>query len=268
MAIEKIETHRFPADLPYPATPTYSIGKYGAWTLHEKSRITSERGYFTGFDEEPKGHFLVRDGDIWMSTSRLERESHAIHVKHARGNVVVCGVGMGMYLYNIAALPAVTKIVAVEIDADIIDLVQRATNFASWPGHEKISFVNRNALELSPADIGNHPIDYLYVDIWPELGNPEAIPHTQAIQAMVNARRVGWWGQELDFMEWLFDRRPRDHVATPADLLEFIRATGLRVEEQSPSYLLACRHAAAVFSGYRSHLLHRYALEAKSGAND
>jgi hypothetical protein len=77
-----------------------------------RTRLLLGHGYV-----EPPGYFLERDGDMWMSTSRLERESHAIHVKHATGNVVVCGVGMGMYLFNIAGLDRVERIVAVELDS-------------------------------------------------------------------------------------------------------------------------------------------------------
>ena len=143
-----------PLDLPFPQSPNYCCGRYGGWTLEEKFGASFERGYFTGFDVEPPGHYLENDGDIWMSTSRLERESHAVHLKHAKGNVVVCGVGMGMYLYNIASKPSVERIVAVDLDANVINLVQHATAFESWLGREKIRFVNKDALQLDSADIG------------------------------------------------------------------------------------------------------------------
>lgn len=236
--------------LPSVAAPEYECGDYGRWTLKLKAGESRERGYFTGFDVEPPGYYLVRDGDIWMSTSRLERESHALHVKHARGKVVVCGVGMGMYLFNIAAMEAVEQIVAVEVDPAIIDLVRNAANFESWIGQEKIRFVNKNALQLTPADLGPEPVDFLYVDIWPELGNPQAIAQTQAIQAIVNANMVGWWGQELDFLEWLYTHWPRQSAPALADLVDFMESIQMPIEEHTPDYILACAQAGKVYAEY------------------
>jgi hypothetical protein len=245
-----VETLRMPTDLPYPQSPNYSCGEYGQWKLKAKTAKTIERGYFTGFDDEPAGHYLVKDGHIWMSTSRLERESHAVHLKYATGNVVVCGVGMGMFLFNIAGQAAVKNIVAVDLDPAVIDLVQHATAFESWPGGEKIRFINKDALLLTADDIGLDPIDYLYIDIWPELGNPEALAQTRTIQSAIEARRVGWWGQEIDFIDWLSARRPKGHQPTLKDFTDFSQATGLPIEEKTAEYLMGCRQAEQVFSSY------------------
>jgi hypothetical protein len=230
------KTRCIPLDLPGLQSPKYRCGGYGPWNLRAKARQTFERGYFTGFATEPPGHYLIKDGHIWMSTSRLERESHAIHLKQARGKVVMCGVGMGMYLFNIAAKPAVEEVVAVDLDWAVVDLVRNATGFGSWPGREKISFVHRNALNLTPADIGSAQVDYLYVDIWPELGDPMALSQTQAIQSIVNARRVGWWGQEIDFIQWLYDHRPAGHNPALGDLIDFNRTMAAGAEAPRAVY--------------------------------
>jgi len=245
-------TLRIPLDLPGLQAPKYRCGGYGGWNIRAKADETYERGYFTGFAAEPPGHYLIRDGRIWMSTSRLERESHGIHLKQAQGKVVVCGVGMGMYLFNIAAKPMVQQVVAVDLDSATVDLVHNATGFGSWAGRDKIRFVHRNALDLTPNDIGLGEVDYLYVDIWPELGDPLALSQTQAIQSVVNARSVGWWGQEIDFIQWLFDHRPEDHLPTVTDLIDFNRTTGLPLPEESLGYLLRCRQAGVVFGSYGS----------------
>lgn len=244
------DTGGMPAGFPYPASPPYSTGRYGEWTIWDKPEETRELGYFTGFGAEPPGHYLVRDGHIWMSDSRLERESHAVHLKHARGNVVVCGVGMGMYLFNIAALPRVERIIAVDMERSVMDLVQHATGFDDWPGRRKITFVLKNALELTPEDIGPHPIDFLYVDIWPELGDPGTVSQTRAIQAVVKADKVGWWGQELDFVQWLFEHRPKGHVPTLADHVAFEATVGLPMDKASVDYVSGCSRAGTVYANY------------------
>lgn len=239
-----------PAHLPYPAAPDYQCGDFRGWTLKFKAEETVERGYFTGFGAEPPGYYLENDGDVWMSTSRLERESHAVHLEHARGTVVVCGVGMGMYLYNIAGRPEVDRIVAVDRDAAVFDVVRDGTGFDTWAGRDKIRFVQKDALRLTPDDVGADPVDYLYVDIWPEFGDPSAVSQTRAIQDVVRARTVGWWGQELDFVEWAFQHRPPGHEVDVDDLHEFVAATGLPIEEKSAAYVQGCRRAAEVYATY------------------
>ena len=98
------ETPGISTDLPRLDAPAYQCGVYGEWSLMEKLGDSIEQGYFTNFESEPPGHYLVKNGHVWMSTSRLERESHAIHLKHARGNVVMCGVGMGLYSFSSISL--------------------------------------------------------------------------------------------------------------------------------------------------------------------
>lgn len=187
--------------MPYPDVPTYVPGSYGAWKLVEMPAFR-QYGYFTPPRQEEAYYGLVRDGCVWMTSSRMERESHAFHLGVARGWAVVCGVGMGMYLYNLCRLDRVRQIIAIDIDADVIELLQRATDFARWPGREKIRFVHADAREVPAEQIGPEPVDHLYVDIWPDLGTAEAVIETRQIQSIVHARQVGYWGQEIDFGHW------------------------------------------------------------------
>ncbi len=83
---------------------------------------------------------------------------------------------------------------------------------------------------------------------------PEAIPQTQMIQSVVNARKVGWWGQEIDFIDWLCARRSTGHGPEVAELVGFIRAIELSIEERSAKYVLGWRQAAQLFSTYRESL--------------
>ena len=242
-----------PADLPYPTSPPYRCGAFGGgWTMKHKAEETVERGYFTGLGAEPPGHYLEHDGYCWMSTSRLERESHAVHVARARGTVVVCGVGMGMYLHNIVARPKVDRVVAVDRDPAVIAMIRGdGAGIETWTGREKLRFVQADALRLTPDDLraatGGATVDYLYVDIWPELCDSSAVSHVQAIQRVVGAAEVGWWGQEVDFVEWAFHRRPAGHEPGVDDLRAFIAETGLWTGEPTAAYVAACRRAAAVY---------------------
>lgn len=127
-----------------------------------------------------------------------------------------------------------------------------ATGFDDWVGHNKVTFLHKDALALTPGDFGDSRADYLYVDIWPELADPGAVTETRAIQDVVNARSVGWWGQELDFIEWAFHYRSHGHAVTVDDLRAFAEACGLAIGERSEAYVQACRAAAAVYATYGS----------------
>lgn len=170
---------------------------------------------------EPKGYFhansaggpgmhtmLIRHGGdepvTVMSTLPMEIESNAKHVAAASGTVVVMGAGLGLTLYNIAMKPDVERVIVVERDPDVIELLREATNLESWQGFEKLNFVVADALSYEP----QVEIDFLYADIWDELGASESLAETQAMQSHVGAKRVGWWGQEFHFLRWLLEQGP------------------------------------------------------------
>lgn len=203
-------------------------------------------GYFTEALVESPCYALIRDGSIWMTTSRMERESHAFHLDAAKGRVIVCGVGMGMYLYNLCVCDRVREIVAIDIDPAIIHLVQTAADFAAWPGREKIRFVQADEKQLTLDHIGPDPVDHLYVDIWPGLGWEDAPPDTRQIQSIVHAKQVGYWGQEVDFGKWHAKRRA---TGRPSMLEgdEFVRWTRLPLGRLSLAYLEAACLATTIY---------------------
>lgn len=224
-------------NLPLPDVPGYVPGSYGSWRLVELP-ASRQYGYFTPPQQEQAYYGLVRDGQTWMSTSRMERESHAFHLSVARGRVMVCGVGMGMILYNLCRLDRVSRVLAVDIDADVIDFLRRGTDFADWPGRQKIRFLQSDARKLAAEQIGPEPVDHLYVDIWPDLGTAEALIETRQIQSVVRAKRVGYWGQEIDFGHWHTERRGnrRLHALEGA---EFARHCRLPLGQLPQPYLEA-----------------------------
>jgi hypothetical protein len=126
----------------------------------------------------------------------MEIESQAPHVDAAYGNVVVVGGGMGLAAYNIAIKKNVKKITVVEIDPDITLLL--SVLFKKWKLSNRIELVQGNIFKM------NHwkDIDFLYVDIWTDIGSKSAIKDTRTIQGKVKAKHVSYWGQELDFIVW------------------------------------------------------------------
>jgi hypothetical protein len=122
--------------------------------------------------------------------------------------------------------PEVRRLTLIERDPLVIELLRQAANFETWPGIEKLHIQVGDALTYFP----DQPVDHLYADIWATPGEPESISDMQQIQTNVHASRVGWWGQELLFLDWLAGETPTvEKYSTWADEL------GLPLIEQGNS---------------------------------
>jgi hypothetical protein len=210
--------------------PEYKVGPFGNWrvtTTHRPDKLAllddeeklsanarytkSYRYSKTGTHAEKHFHMLQKQEEdgawhTWMCTSMLEIESQVIHVHYATGTVVVVGVGMGMTLKAIADKPEVKRVLAIDIDPQIINFIHEMTDFEHWEGRHKITFLQADALALDQDWMiahGFYEPDYLYVDIWPVLMDDRSMPDTQAVQEVLNAKALGFWGQEVEFIAWL-----------------------------------------------------------------
>ena len=182
-------------------------------------------GYFQDWQGQGDIDALYYAEQTWMSNARDEVDSQTPHIAAASGHTVLMGAGMGIALYNMLSRTDVTRVTLVERDSLVIDLLRQSTDFERWPGIGKLRIEIADALAYLP----NLPVDHLYVDIWARLGE------RQWIQANVGARQVGWWGQELLFLDWLVGETPTlDNYRVWANQL------GLPLLEQNnPAYPIA-----------------------------
>jgi hypothetical protein len=198
--------------------PAYRAGRHRNWTCERVPAFAKlSPGYFRLHRYQPPGWMIKRKNVIWMSLTAMEQESHMPHVAVATGHVVVAGLGMGMVTYNLARKPEVLSVTVVEKDPSVVALMDKISDWRSWP---KVTLVRGDALDFVPSG----PVDFLYADIWEHLSADESLPLTQAIQRNVQAKRVGFWGQELEYFTWcirnkltldqtLLNRTFRDYVA-------------------------------------------------------
>jgi len=176
-------------------------------------------GYLSGATVEADRHVLYVDGKAWMSTGLMEQESHAFHVHEAHGSVIVAGLGMGLYAYAASLKPEVDHVMVVERRADVIAVMKMAADFGHWPGGNKITVIEADALGSDLAARVNavtdgRPPDYLFADIWPTCCAPNASRETAAMVRALRPSAAGWWGQELSFGLWCRDQaRQPDHAA-------------------------------------------------------
>ena len=190
-----------------PVVPMYQEAQVADWRCVPTPELNKAGvGYFRPYNYLPAGWMFEQrvDGEWmrWMSLTPMELESHMPHIAAAWGTVVVAGLGMGFFLYNILRKPKVTRVVVLEKDANLLTLFNKAIRRNCWPHLDKFELWLGDALEFVP----EHDVDFLFADIWPYFGDDTALAKTQAIQANVKARTVGFWGQEWDFVDWLRER--------------------------------------------------------------
>lgn len=203
--------------------PTYREGDAGDWRI-TLCPFHLEHGYVTGMWAVSSMPLLMRrtddaDGwEVWMSLTPHEIESQELACVHAHGHTVVMGLGMGWVAVNIAFNPAVREVTIIERDPRVIALFEMSGALDGVPedARKKLRIVQADALEWIP----DQPVDFLYVDIWRDLDEPQTLDQMQRIQAQAAAGTVYFWGQEIKLFAALHDRLDALRDAPPQVLRE------------------------------------------------
>jgi hypothetical protein len=228
--------------LPYPPMPAppYRQGGQGGWRL-ERPFIIACPGYFNGPTAMPwQNAVLVRDGVTWMSLTPGEMESQMPHLAAARGKVVICGLGMGVMAYAVSALRAVSQVVVIDRDPEVIAMVSQAASLESWPHRSKLTIIEADA-----RDARVEGVDFLYADIWPYYRMDCMVPDMRAIHRNIPAPRCGYWGQELDMVDWAMGCGVARELFSAEHVQAFIAETGLPlIGLEEPRYPELCRAAS------------------------
>lgn len=215
----------------YPWTglcvPIYHPAALGPWSI-KKMKQVAQFGYFQDWQGLGDIDALYHSEQTWMSTARDEVDSQAPHIAAASGHTVLMGAGMGIALYNLLSKAEVTRVTMVERDPRVIELLQQSAGFEQWPGIGKLYIEIADALAYLP----DRPVDHLYVDIWATPGERRSIQDMQRIQANVCANQVGWWGQELLYLDWL-----NGEIPTLENYHTWANELGLPlIEQDNPAY--------------------------------
>jgi ribosomal protein S18 acetylase RimI-like enzyme len=210
--------------------PLYRPATLGNWSL-KKVKQVAQFGYFQDWHGQGDIDVLNNGEQTWMSSAYDEVDSQAPHVAAAFGHTVLMGAGMGIALFNLLLKSEVTRVTLIERDSLVIELLRQSTNFDSWRGIEKLHIVIGDALSY----LTDLPVDHLYADIWATPGEQQSIVDMQRIQANLRAGRVGWWGQELIFLDWL-----AGETATVENYSAWADQLGLPlIEQNKPAYMSA-----------------------------
>jgi ribosomal protein S18 acetylase RimI-like enzyme len=210
--------------------PIYRPATLGNWSL-KKVKQVAQFGYFQDWQGQGDIDAFYYAEQTWMSNARDEVDSQTPHIAAAFGHTVLMGAGMGIALFNLLSKPDVTRVTLIERDPQVIELLRQSTDFETWPGIGKLRIVITDALAYLP----DLPVDHLYVDIWATPGEQRSIPDMQRIQANVCASQLGWWGQELLFLD-----RLDGEIPTVENYSDWADELGLPLIEQgNPAYTVA-----------------------------
>jgi peptidoglycan hydrolase-like protein with peptidoglycan-binding domain len=185
--------------------PVYQEASVGEWRIIKRPYGKNIRqrkrcvGYWSN-DSVVKSRYswtLFKEERVWMSLTPMELESQGYHARLAHGRVVVAGLGMGAVVSTLLTNPRVSHITVIEQDAHVIELLKKsAVWFTESP---RLEIENMNALDYVPAITP----DTFIADIWPMLGADEAVTQMKLMQANIEAKTIGWWGQEIDLVTHL-----------------------------------------------------------------
>jgi hypothetical protein len=144
----------------------------------------------------------MQSWDIWMSDAPLEQESTLPAVSLAKGNVLICGLGIGLLPTLIKNKKSVKHIDIVELHTEVIDLV---FDQIKTP---KMTVIQADAWKYLAET--EQKYDFIHVDIWGSITAPikeieKAI--TLSKRCLKPNGQIRCWLQEL--YERIVDKLPK-----------------------------------------------------------
>lgn len=135
---------------------------------------------------------LMREGawDPMMSDTPAEINDHLVAIEHAKKQVLINGLGIGMVLNACLKKPEVEHVTVIEIDPDIFKLV--APHYQQKWG-DRLSIILGDAFKFVPSK--DLKYNMIWNDIWPDIcaDNYNEMKSLKAKYKVYLARN-GWQG--------------------------------------------------------------------------
>ena len=124
------------------------------------------------FEREFPFFAVTQKDEIWMSIIPHEINTMKKPIENAHGNVLVLGLGLGYYVFNIVSKRNVASVTVVENDRKIINLFIKYL-LPKFPNKEKIEIVYGDAINFVKDSPRKY--DYVFADIWHNVGDGEIL---------------------------------------------------------------------------------------------
>lgn len=174
-------------------------GRSGAWSVQhfevteDAARLDNIRAAFRpgGRGIRPgKYTRLMRGGRVIMSDTPAEIRDHSFFVYHARGSVLINGLGLGYCASKVLERDAVTDVTVIEASEDVIALV------APHIAHPKLTVIHADAFAWQPPKGKRY--NAVWHDIWDDIC-VDNLPEMHKLHRRYG-RRADWqgsWAREL-----------------------------------------------------------------------
>lgn len=127
------------------------------------------------------------DGVI-MSNTPMERKTHIEAINKAKGNVLVAGLGLGMYLQNIKDKEEVTSITVIEKSKEVIELIAKY-----FKDCQKIKIINEDIFNYTP-DI---KFNFAFLDIWSDISEDNLVEFDILREKFKEIQEIICWSEDI-----------------------------------------------------------------------
>ncbi len=110
------------------------------------------------------GRVLNAEDGVWMSDTPFEFETTKNAINNSKGDVLECGIGIGMFVLYASKRDQVKSITIIEQEKDVIDLVYPVVK------NKKTSVIKEDAIEFIKTT--NRKFDFIHIDIWASVTTP------------------------------------------------------------------------------------------------
>lgn len=145
----------------------YEMFVYDDIEKTEDGKLIPKVGYFSREFVYPT---ILENGQNWMSVTPNEVETMRQDISSAFGRVVTFGLGLGYFAFMASNKKEVDSVTIVELNKAEIDLFNNYI-LPQFPHKEKIQVIQADAYKFAEKNYPKKMYDYVYVDIWHDVGD-------------------------------------------------------------------------------------------------
>lgn len=141
---------------------------------------------------------INRIGGVIMSNTPMERKTHIEAINKAKGNVLVAGLGLGMYLQNIKDKEEVTSITVIEKSKEVIELTAKY-----FKDCQKIKIINEDIFNYT-SDI---KFEFDFLDIWSDISEDNLVEFDILREKFKEIPEIICWSEDIIELNRLLEGR-------------------------------------------------------------